>query len=111
MSAGAGRRRGGLARPAAVPLALLTLTVLQLALLPVTNAISRRYEREADWLGLEATADPRAFEGLTEQLAEAALADPDPPSWARVAFGTHPTPMERIERARSLRAEALRGGS
>lgn len=105
------RRRGGLGRPAAVPLAILTLTVLQLALLPLTNAISRRYEREADWLGLEATAEPRAFESLTEKLAEAALADPDPPRWARVLLGTHPTTMERIRLARSLRAEALRGGS
>jgi STE24 endopeptidase len=105
------RRRGGLAQPAAVPLALLALTLFQLAILPVTNAISRRYEREADWLGLEAAADPRAFEGLTEKLAEAALADPDPPRWARVVLGTHPTTMERIEVARSLRAGAPRAGS
>ena len=107
------RRRGGMANPHAVPLALLTLSVLQLAILPATNAITRRYEREADWLSLQATEDPRAFEGLTKQLAEAALADPDPPRWARVVLGTHPTPMERIELARTLllRAEAPRAGS
>ncbi|HEV2902460.1 MAG TPA: M48 family metalloprotease [Gaiellaceae bacterium] len=105
------RRRGGLGEPQAVPLALLTLTALQLAILPATNAISRRYEREADWLSLRATADPQAFEGLTKQLAEAALSDPDPPSWARFVLGTHPTPMERIELARSLRAEEPREGS
>jgi STE24 endopeptidase len=102
-------RRGGFGRPAAVPLMLLTLTVLQLALLPVTNAISRRYEAEADWLALQATRDPQAFEGLTRALAQASLADPDPPGWARILLGTHPTPLERIAMARS--AEAPRGGS
>jgi STE24 endopeptidase len=96
------RRRGGLGEPAAVPLALLTITVLQLALLPATNAISRRYEREADWLSLRTTEDPEASEGLTVELAEAALADPDPPAWARVVLETHPTPIERIELARSF---------
>ena len=106
------RRRGGLGEPQAVPLALLALTALQLAILPATNAISRRYEREADWLSLRATADPRAFEGLTKQLAEAALSDPEPPAWARVVLGTHPTPMERIEVARTLaREEEPREGS
>jgi STE24 endopeptidase len=92
-----------------VPLMLLTLTVLQLALLPVTNAISRRYEAEADWLALQATRDPQAFEGLMRALAQASLADPDPPGWARILLGTHPTPLERIAMARS--AEAPRGGS
>jgi STE24 endopeptidase len=105
------RRRGGLSQPAAVPLALLTLTILQLALLPVANAITRRYEREADWRGLQAEPRPAAFEGLTVKLTEAALGQPEPPRWARVLLGTHPTPMERIELARSLRAEGLRAGS
>ncbi len=105
------RRRGSLAEPAAVPLALLTVAVLQLALLPGVDAISRRYEREADWLALTTTRDPEAFEGLTKKLAEAALADPDPPRWARIVLGTHPTPLQRIELARTLRAEELPGGS
>jgi STE24 endopeptidase len=109
------RRRGGLAQPAAVPVALLTLAVLQLALLPATNAITRRYEREADWLALQAVPAPRAFEGLTTKLTEAALGQPDPPRWARVVLGTHPTTMERVELARglvrALRAEELPAGS
>ena len=109
------RRRGGLGEPAAIPLALLTVALLQLALLPATNAISRRYEREADWLALEETRDPQAFEGLTKKLTEAALGQPDPPAWARLVLGTHRTPMQRIELARAsprtLRAEAPREGS
>jgi STE24 endopeptidase len=103
------RRRGGLGQPAAVPLMLFTLVVLQLALLPATSAISRRYEAEADWLALQATRNPQAFEGLIRALAEASLAEPDPPAWARVVLGTHPTPLERMAMARS--EEAPRGGS
>jgi STE24 endopeptidase len=102
------RARGGLGRPAAVPLALLAVTLLQLATLPATNAISRRYEAEADWLALEATADPRAFERLTRSLARASLAEPQPPGWARVLLETHPSPLERIAMSR---AAALRAGS
>jgi STE24 endopeptidase len=102
------RRVGGLGRPAAVPLALLTVTVLGLALLPATNAISRRYEAEADWLAIRATGDPRAFEGLTRRLAEASLAQPDPPRWALLLLETHPSPLQRIAMSR---AAALRGGS
>jgi STE24 endopeptidase len=102
------QRRGGLGEPAAVPVALLTVAVLQLALLPAFNAISRRYEAEADWLALHATNDPRAFEGLTRGLAAAALAQPDPPRWARLLLETHPSPLERV---RVSRAAAFREGS
>jgi STE24 endopeptidase len=102
------RRRGGLGQAPAVPLALLAFAVLQLALLPATNAISRRYEAEADWLALRATREPEAFVGLTRTLAAASLAQPDPPRWARVLLGTHPTPLERIAMSR---AAALRAGS
>jgi STE24 endopeptidase len=102
------RLRGGLGRPAAVPLALLAFTVLELALLPATNAISRRYEAEADWLAIRATNDPGAFAGLTRALADASLAQPDPPRWARVLLETHPSPVERVAMSR---AAALREGS
>jgi STE24 endopeptidase len=102
------RRRGGLGRPSAVPLALLGVTALQLATLPATNAISRRYEAEADWLALQATADPEAFERLARSLARASLAEPEPSGWAGVIFETHPSPLERIAMSR---AAALREGS
>src|ERR671923_1816598 len=105
------RGRGGLGEPAAVPLALLAVALLELAILPATNAISRRYEREADWHSLETTRNPQAFEGLIVKLTEASLAQPDPPRAVHVLLGTHPTPMQRIQLARSLRAEALPGGS
>jgi len=48
------RRRGGMGVPAAVPLALLVVALFQLATAPLSNAISRRMEAEADWKALEA---------------------------------------------------------
>lgn len=102
------RLRGGLGRPAAVPLALLTVAVLELALLPATNAISRRYEAEADWLAIRGTKDPEALAGLTRALAAASLAQPDPPPWASLLLETHPSPVERVAMSR---AAALRAGS
>ena len=51
-------RRGGLRDPGNVPLALLVIVALQLLSLPLQNAVSRRYEAEADWTALVATHDP-----------------------------------------------------
>jgi STE24 endopeptidase len=90
------RVRGGITRPEAVPVALLAVFCVELALLPATNTVSRRYEAEADWVALEATRDPVASRALTLRLVRASLADPDPPGWAYVLRRTHPTTMQRI---------------
>jgi len=92
-------RRGGPGDPGLVPLALLCAFVLSLAVLPAANAISRRYEAEADWLALVATRDPQAVAGLVRGLAVASLADPDPPGWSQQLLGTHPSPLDRIAMA------------
>jgi STE24 endopeptidase len=104
----AAQLRGGLARPEAVPVALLAVFCLELVLLPATNAVSRRYEAEADWVGLEATRNPAAARALTVRLLRASLADPDPPTWAYVLRRTHPTAMQRL--AMTLAWEEARAG-
>ena len=58
------RRRGGMGEPAAIPLALLVVAVLQLAATPAQNLVSRRMEAEADWKALQTTHDPAAARGL-----------------------------------------------
>jgi STE24 endopeptidase len=97
------RRRGGMYYPAAVPLSLLVLVVLQLLLQPVQNVISRRMEAEADWTALEATRDPDAARTLFRKFATTALAEPEPPVWAYVLLDTHPTLVQRIEMAEAWR--------
>jgi len=94
------RRRGGIAHPRAVPVAVLTVVALELALLPAGNAISRRYEREADWVALETTGDPDAAIGLFRRFADENLTDATPPPWATILFGTHPSLEDRIDAAR-----------
>jgi STE24 endopeptidase len=90
------RRRGGLARPEAVPLALLVLVVVQLVATPLLNTASRRQEAAADWAALEATREPETDRKLKQQLTEKSLNDPDPPTWVYGWFGDHPTTMQRI---------------
>jgi STE24 endopeptidase len=94
--AAATTRRGGLARPEAVPLALLVFVALQLLCSPLMNIVSRRDEAEADWSALRATHDPQAARALFVKLAQTSHADPDPPAWAYVLYADHPTIVQRV---------------
>lgn len=91
------RRRGGLARPEAVPVALLVLVVVQVLATPLFNVVSRHTEEAADWSALEATREPKTQRSLERRLATTSLTRPDPPAWAQLLYGTHPTPLRRIE--------------
>src|SRR5712691_2038057 len=93
------RPRGGLRNPGTVPLALLVIVASQLVALPLRNAISRRYEAEADWVALNATHDSAAARGLFQRFAKTSLDDPSPPWWAHFFLDDHPTPLARLEQA------------
>ena len=82
--------------PRAVPRAVLVGTLLVLAVTPLANAVSRRYEAEADWVGLETTRDAGGAVDLFHAVARAGVRDPDPPRWYVLVFGTHPTISNRI---------------
>jgi STE24 endopeptidase len=99
-------RRGGLRDPGNVPLGLLTLTVLLLAVTPFTNVVSRRYEAEADWVGLRGTQDPEAAKGLFRGFVRADLVDPSPPGWVHVFLDDHPTLLTRVEQAEAFERPA-----
>jgi STE24 endopeptidase len=92
-------RRGGLADPAVVPLALAVAFVLILVTTPFSNVVSRRYEAEADWIALRTTDDPQSFVQVERKLVLSGLTDPDPPSWIAWWTGTHPPAMKRIAMA------------
>jgi STE24 endopeptidase len=96
-------RRGGLRRPENVPLAFLTLAVAGIAVMPLANAVSRRYEAEADWLALDATRDPAAGRGLFKAFVGTDLQDPDPPGWVHVFLEDHPSALVRVEQAEAWR--------
>jgi Zn-dependent protease with chaperone function len=98
------RRRGGLARPEAIPVALLVVVLFNLAALPLQNVISRHYEAEADWMSLQTTRDPAALAGVFRHFAAHDLSDPNPPTWAYVMFADHPTLIQRIAMTRAWTA-------
>ena len=100
------RRKGGMRSPAAVPLSLLVLVVLELVASPVDNVISRRQEAEADWVALQTTRDPAAARRVFAGFTRTSLADPDPPTWAYLLFDTHPTIEQRIAMVEAWRARA-----
>ena len=85
--------------PAAVPLALLALVVLELLALPLQNAISRHTEAEADWRALQATHDPDAAAALFRKFVPTTLSEPSPPLWDYLLLEDHPTLMQRIAMA------------
>lgn len=97
------------ARAELLPRAALAAALVALVALPFANAISRRYEGEADWIALERTDDPDAAANLFRDLALSNALQPDPPFWAYVLFADHPSTRQRIELARSF-ATASRAG-
>lgn len=93
---GALRRRGGTpAEAGVVPLVLALYAVATLFSSPVQNTISRQIETRADVDALRATGDPDAFVALQRQLALRSVADPTPPGWEHVWFGSHPGVLVR----------------
>jgi len=95
-------RRDGLdpGGPEVVPRVLALVALAGLLVSPVQSTISRLVETRADVDALAVTQEPEAFVALQRRLAVRSLADPTPPAWSQVWFGTHPTLLERVALAR-----------
>lgn len=89
----------GIADPRALPLLLVFATVAGLLLLPLQNAISRRFEERADAIALELTEDPDTAIRVHRRLAFSNLSDLRPPAPAVWLLYTHPPVRERIHAA------------
>ncbi len=98
------RRRGGMERPEVVPFALLVIAVFGLIVTPFGNAVSRRYEAEADWSALQATRDPSSGESMFRKFTADDLVQPNPPGWSYVWLDDHPTTAQRIAMALAWKA-------
>jgi STE24 endopeptidase len=108
------RPRGGLANPESLPLALLALVVLGFLAAPFENAVSRRYEAEADWSALRATKDTASGRKLFVDFEHTSLAQPSPPLWTYLWLEDHPTLAQRIamvEQFASRRTTGPQAGS
>lgn len=82
--------------PAALPLLLIFATVAGLVLLPLQNAVSRRFEARADEIALELTGDPATAIKVHRRLAFSNLADLDPAPAAVWLLYSHPPVADRI---------------
>lgn len=98
------RRTGvGMTDPRVVPLVLALVALGTLLASPAENAVSRRVETRADVEALRTTGDPVAFIAMQRELARRSLADPTPPAWSQLWFGSHPTTLDRIAIAEQVR--------
>ena len=91
--------------PLALVLILLLVTGLSFLSMPIQNAISRSFEREADEASLLLTRQPDVFIKAEKNLAIANLTDVNPWWGNYMMFYCHPTTMERIEMALNFKKE------
>jgi STE24 endopeptidase len=85
---------------AGLPLLLLGAGAVSLVLVPLANALSRLFERNADRYALELGNNASAFVSAMRRLGSQNLAEEHPSRLARILFYSHPPVAERIEFAR-----------
>ena len=96
----------GVGDPRALPLLLVFATVAGLVLLPLQNAISRRFEARADQIALDLTEDPDTAIRVHRRLAFANISDLRPPDIAVWLLYTHPPVHDRIDAAVAEKRES-----
>jgi len=84
-----------------LPLLLVVSGVLSLVLLPVVNAVSRYFERQADDYALRSIPSTGPFITSMEKLAEQNLAERRPNPVIEFLFHSHPSIARRVARARA----------
>jgi STE24 endopeptidase len=85
---------------AALPVFAFFLSILGIIIMPVSNAFSRRLEREADNYAIIASQNPSAFITALDKLALINNAERNPPVVAEFLFHSHPSIAKRIQQAR-----------
>ncbi len=91
------------ADPAALPLLLLLTALGGLLSLPLQNAISRGFEREADQDALTLYGHPEAFIEAEKRLARDNIANVAPADVNVLLFASHPPTLDRIAMAERQR--------
>jgi STE24 endopeptidase len=99
------------AGPAALPALALVVFVLSTSITTVSNQLSRRVEARADSYALQLTRAPEPFIGFERRITVQNVSEPDPPRWAQVLFGTHPTTVQRIGAAVAFRESGPRAAA
>jgi STE24 endopeptidase len=87
------------ADPAGLPLVLLLVALGTWLAMPVENAVSRSFERQADASALELSGRPEVFAATERRMARDNLSNVAAPPWSVWLFSTHPTAVERLQMA------------
>ncbi len=83
-------------RIAALPLLTLWLGLYSIVTGPLTNALSRAHERQADQYAIKLTANKQAFTNALRKLAKTNLADIAPHPVVEFLFYGHPSIEKRV---------------
>jgi STE24 endopeptidase len=86
--------------PAGLPLVLLLGFLGTWIALPLQNAVSRYFERQADATSLQLAGMPEVFIAAEQRLSVDNKSNVVAAPWNVWLFSTHPTTLERIEMAR-----------
>jgi STE24 endopeptidase len=91
------------AGPRALPALALAAMLVGTPVTAVANRLSRRIEARTDAFALRLTGAPEPFIGFEKRITVKNIAEPEPPGWAELLFGTHPTTLQRIGAAVAFR--------
>jgi STE24 endopeptidase len=80
-----------------LPLLMLFFTMVLEVGAPISGAISRGRESEADAYAVQLTHDPASLISLLRKLTRINKSDPDPPRWFVLLGASHPSLTERVE--------------
>ena len=89
--------------PASLFLFMLLVWIGSWFAMPIQNAVSRHFERQADWSSLELAHDAEAFIRAERRLAVRNKGNLTPSRWNVWLFGSHPPAIERIRMAQMWR--------
>ncbi len=92
-----GEWAGAIAR---LPLLALITGIVGLLAEPLSNGLSRRWERQADRFALERMGSAEPFISGMMALARQNLSNPHPPRWRELLFYSHPSIGRRLAAAR-----------
>lgn len=86
---------------AALPVIIIYFTLFGVVTQPLTNLISRKFEKNADIAALKTTQNKDAFISMMNKLADQNLSDRNPHPLIKFYFFDHPPIAERISLAQS----------
>jgi Zn-dependent protease with chaperone function len=92
--------------PRAVPALALAAMLVGVPVSAIANRLSRRIEARTDAFALRLTNAPEPFIGFEKRITVKNIAEPQPPAWADLLFGTHPSTLQRIGAAVAFREQA-----